>query len=90
MQMKRKRGRPRKHPIIEAAPVPMDESMSPELPSPEPDLPSEVNVRMGFRSCMTSKGPSRGGNRWIRPGVIIPLPRHEAENLVSLGYATYA
>ena len=51
--------------------------------------PTERQVRMGLRPCMTSKGASDHGNRWVRPGVEIALPAHEAENLVSLGYATY-
>ncbi|MHA6684494.1 hypothetical protein [Mesorhizobium sp. A556] len=60
---------------------------APEIASlPEP---TERQVRMGLRPCMTSKGASDHGNRWVRPGVEIPLPAHEAENLVSLGYATY-
>ncbi len=56
-------------------------------PEPAP-LPAEIEVRLGLRPVMTSKGPSEPGNRWARPGVIISLPRHEAENLLNLGYAT--
>lgn len=56
-------------------------------PAPEP-LPAEMEVRLGLRPVMTSRGPSDFGNRWIRPGVIVSLPRHEAENLLDLGYAT--
>jgi hypothetical protein len=58
-------------------------------PAPEPvELPAEVPVRLGHRPVMTSKGPSDGTHTVVRPGVIISLPRHEAENLVNLGYAT--
>lgn len=56
-------------------------------PEPSP-LPAEMEVRLGLRPVMTSRGPSDFGNRWIRPGVIVSLPRHEAENLLDLGYAT--
>lgn len=63
-----------------------------ENPLPEPPVavaePAEIEVRLGLREIMTSKGPSQYGNRWVRPGVIISLPRTEAENLLNLGYAT--
>jgi hypothetical protein len=64
-------------------------------PGPKPSVvpekapePAEMEIRLGLRPVMTSKGPSEAGNRWIRPGVIVSLPRHEAENLLELGYAT--
>lgn len=49
--------------------------------------PSDITVRMGPKPCMTSKGPSKPGAT-ISHGIVISLPAHEAENLLSLGYAT--
>lgn len=65
------------------------QTMQKDRREPEPSpLPVEMEVRLGLRPVMTSRGPSDFGNRWIRPGVIVSLPRHEAENLLDLGYAT--
>lgn len=65
------------------------QTMQKDRREPEPSpLPAEMEVRLGLRPVMTSRGPSDFGNRWIRPGVIVSLPRHEAENLLDLGYAT--
>jgi hypothetical protein len=74
---RRPRGRPRKNPL------PSDDA------APVVAAPSERKVRMGPRACMTSKGVS-GPGRHLRHGILIDLPTHEAENLVNLGYATYA
>lgn len=54
---------------------------------PAPELPAEMEIRLGPRPCLTSKGVSDLGNH-LHHGVVIALPRHEAENLVNLGYAT--
>lgn len=67
----------------------MQASQKARLKEPEPaPLPAEMEVRLGLRPVMTSKGSSEPGNRWIRPGVVVALPRHEAEHLIQLGYAT--
>lgn len=49
--------------------------------------PDEIEVRLGLRPVATSKGRSDGTNRFVCPGAVVTLPRHEAENLVSMGYA---
>lgn len=54
---------------------------------PQP-APSDITVRMGPRACMTSKGPSEPGKP-ISHGIVVSLPAHEAQNLISLGYATH-
>lgn len=73
---RRPRGRPRKYPL------PANESV-------EVQAPTHTKVRMGPRPCMTSRGVS-GPGRNLRHGILVDLPAHEAENLVNLGYATYA
>ncbi len=67
----------------------MQSNAKERLPEPAAEpLSAEVEIRLGLRPVMTSKGASEPGNRWIRPGVVVSLPRHEAENLLNLGYAT--
>jgi hypothetical protein len=51
--------------------------------------PDEIEVRLGLRPVATSKGRSDGSNRIVVPGATISLPRHEAENLLNLGYASH-
>jgi hypothetical protein len=74
---RRPRGRPRKNPLPSDGAAPVEAA------------PSERKVRMGPRACMTSKGVS-GPGRHLRHGILIDLPADEADNLVNLGYATYA
>lgn len=66
------------------------EAVPPDKPEVANDQPATVKVRMGRRSCMTSKGPCRPYNSYIRWGAILELPKAEADNLVNMGYATYA
>lgn len=77
--MSRKRGRPRKYPMMQT--VPGIHQMA--------ELPAERDVRLGLRPVATSKGRSDGSNRFVVPGAVVSLPCHEAENLVNMGYATY-
>jgi hypothetical protein len=58
-------------------------------PQVSPELSAEIDVRLGFRPVATSKGRSDGSNRFVVPGAVVTLPRHEAENLVSMGYASH-
>jgi hypothetical protein len=51
--------------------------------------PDEITIRLGLRPVATSKGRSDGSNRIVVPGATISLPRHEAENLLNLGYASH-
>jgi hypothetical protein len=78
---RRPRGRPRKHPLPD-----MQVGTGSAEPAPPP---THKKVRMGPRACMTSKGVS-GPGRHLRHGILVDLPAHEADNLVNLGYATYA
>jgi hypothetical protein len=71
-EIKRGPGRPRKLPVGE---------------HPVIGPPTEIEVRMGPRPCMTSKGVSMPGKP-LGHGIIVSLPRDEAENLLNLGYAT--
>jgi hypothetical protein len=69
--------------MMQAAPQPV------EQPIYQPEQPAEIDVRLGFRPVATSKGRSDGSNRFVVPGSVVTLPRHEAENLVSMGYASH-
>lgn len=60
-----------------------------ETPPEVQDEPAEIPVRLGLRPIMTSKGASDGTNRLVVPGATVILPRHEALNLVSMGYASH-
>ena len=63
-----------------------------EVPAPPPesrDEPAEMPVRLGLRPVVTSKGASDGSNRIVMPGTTVMLPRHEALNLINLGYASH-
>lgn len=71
--MKRGPGRPRKEIIPDAILA---------------DMPNEIAIRMGRVPCATSKGVS-GPGHVIHHGIVVTLPASEAENLLSLGYATH-
>jgi hypothetical protein len=75
--MSRKRGRPHKHPVEETMHMEPVEAVE----------PAEISIRLGLRPVATSKGRSDGTNRFVVPGAVVKLPRHEAENLVNMGYA---
>lgn len=47
-------------------------------------------VFIGTRACMTSLGPSHLSNGVMALQLPVALPEFEADNLVNLGYATYA
>jgi hypothetical protein len=52
-------------------------------------LPATRRIRIGGRSVMTSLGPSHDATGRRTMPVHWDLPREEADNLVSLGYAAY-